>query len=52
MPHAYKHLYPLIYDPDNLWRAWRAARRGGSFDLGGAVSRPRRPPRPLQRAGT
>jgi hypothetical protein len=29
MPKTYKGLYPQIYDPDNLWRAWRAARRGG-----------------------
>ncbi|MCX6029059.1 MAG: reverse transcriptase domain-containing protein [Chloroflexi bacterium] len=29
MARTFKHLYPLIYDPDNLWQAWRAARRGG-----------------------
>lgn len=29
MTRTFKQLYPLIYDPDNLWRAWRAARRGG-----------------------
>ncbi len=29
MARTYKQLYPRIYDPDNLWQAWRAARRGG-----------------------
>ncbi len=29
MPHTYKNLYPQIYDFDNLYIAWRRARRGG-----------------------
>jgi RNA-directed DNA polymerase len=29
MTRTFKHLYPQIYDLNNLWLAWRAARRGG-----------------------
>ena len=29
MTRTFKHLYPQVYDPENLWVAWRAARRGG-----------------------
>ncbi|MEJ5309550.1 MAG: hypothetical protein WHX52_07235 [Anaerolineae bacterium] len=29
MPHTFKNLYPQIYDFDNLYIAWRRARRGG-----------------------
>ncbi len=29
MPRTFKHLYPQIYDLENLWLAWRRARRGG-----------------------
>ncbi|MCB9136981.1 MAG: group II intron reverse transcriptase domain-containing protein [Caldilineaceae bacterium] len=29
MTRTYKNLYPQIYDLENLWRAWRRARRGG-----------------------
>jgi RNA-directed DNA polymerase len=29
MTRTFKQLYPQIYDPENLWVAWRAARRGG-----------------------
>lgn len=29
MTRTFNHLYPQIYDPDNLWLAWRRARRGG-----------------------
>jgi hypothetical protein len=29
MPRTFKHLYPRIYDLENLWLAWRRARRGG-----------------------
>ena len=29
MPRTFKYLYPQIYDLENLWLAWRRARRGG-----------------------
>jgi retron-type reverse transcriptase len=29
MTRTFKRLYPRIYDFDNLWTAWRRARRGG-----------------------
>jgi retron-type reverse transcriptase len=29
MLRTFKHLYPQIYDLENLWLAWRRARRGG-----------------------
>ena len=29
MVRTFKRLYPQIYDFDNLWLAWRRARRGG-----------------------
>jgi hypothetical protein len=29
MARTFKGLYPKIYDWDNLWLAWRKARRGG-----------------------
>jgi hypothetical protein len=29
MTRTFKHLYPQIYDLENLWLAWRRARRGG-----------------------
>ena len=29
MVRTFKGLYPRIYDFDNLWLAWRRARRGG-----------------------
>lgn len=29
MTRTFKHLYPQIYDLENLWLAWRKARRGG-----------------------
>jgi hypothetical protein len=29
MARTYKGLYPRIYEFDNLWLAWRRARRGG-----------------------
>ena len=29
MARTFKRLYPRIYDFDNLWLAWRRARRGG-----------------------
>jgi hypothetical protein len=29
MGRTFKGLYPRIYDFDNLWLAWRRARRGG-----------------------
>jgi len=29
MARTYKNLYPAIYAPENLWLAWRRARRGG-----------------------
>ena len=29
MTRTFKGLYPQIYDLDNLWLAWRRARRGG-----------------------
>lgn len=29
MARTFKHLYPQLYDLENLWLAWRKARRGG-----------------------
>jgi len=29
MPKTFKHLYPQIYDFENLYRAYRKARKGG-----------------------
>jgi hypothetical protein len=29
MPKTFKHLYPRIYDFENLYRAYRKARKGG-----------------------
>ena len=29
MTRTFKHLYPQIYDLENLWLAWRRAKRGG-----------------------
>ena len=29
MARTFKGLYPRIFEFDNLWLAWRAARRGG-----------------------
>jgi hypothetical protein len=47
---SYRHLYPQITDFDNLYRAWRKARRGKRYKsafrnrtqakIGRAVARP------------